>query len=117
MELYGNRQTPRTVFDLKSPITRARWSFTGSSATKCASKEHRTFTSIPYGIRNCLSKWLRRRGGGQQSRQTELGVYQLRGPIRLFFIDDDRNLDLRCGDQLNVDTASPQAFEHPRRYA
>src|SRR5947207_13256661 len=116
MELCGSRQMPRIVFDPKSPIIPARWLCTGFSATRCASKEHRTVTSIRCGIRDCLSKWLRRGGGGQQSRQTELGVNQLRSPIRLFFVDDNRNLDLRRGDQLNVDTAPSQAFEHSRRY-
>src|SRR4029077_16282281 len=59
----------------------------------------------------------RRRGSRQQSPESKLGVDQLRGAFRVFFIDDDCNLDLRRGNQLNVDAAFPHAFEHSRCYS
>src|SRR6266478_915343 len=115
MELYGNRQTLTTGSGRKSLIIQQLRSFTASLATRCRSKGPRNFTSIRSGIRSCSGKRLRCGAGWQESPQAKLGVDQLRSVFCLFFVDDDRDLNLRGGYQLNVDPISPQAFEHPRR--
>src|SRR5436190_15815332 len=115
MELYGNRQMRTTAIGRKSLIIQRPRSFTASSATRCALKGPRNFTSIRSGIRSRSSKRLRCGGGRQQSPQAELGVDQLRSAFCVFFVDDDCYLNLRGGYQLNVDPISPQAFEQPCR--
>src|SRR5215470_16338371 len=58
---------------------------------------------------------MRSRSGGQQSSQPELGMDQLRCTLCLFFVDDNRDFNLRGGYQLNIDAISAQALEQSRR--
>ena len=44
-------------------------------------------------------------------------MYQLGRALRILFVDDDCDLDLGGGHQLDVDATSPQAFEQTGRYA
>src|SRR6266508_737548 len=57
------------------------------------------------------------RDSGQHACQTKLGMDQLRSALSIFFINDYCNLDLRSGNQLDVDPAFSQAFEHTRCYS
>ena len=54
-------------------------------------------------------------GGGQQSREPELGVDQLRSTFCVFFINDDGDFNFRGGYKLNIDPVSAKAFKHSRR--
>ena len=72
----------------------------------------------PVGVNLSRSaKRLHGTGDGHQSRQIELGMYQLRRALSIFFVDNDRDFDLGGRDQLNVDSVPTQAFEHSRGHA
>src|ERR1700746_185603 len=58
---------------------------------------------------------MRSRSGGPASSQPQLGVDQSRRTLCLFFVDDDRDFNLRGGYELNIDAISPQALEQSRR--